>query len=77
MYTLETVIVVMIIKYFKTTILQANNKEIHGLSREEAVTYLTSLEGQVQMQVHYKKEGIFIIYIYIKSKNLKLFFKCI
>ncbi|XP_071141153.1 tight junction protein 1-like isoform X14 [Mytilus edulis] len=37
-------------------ILLANNKEIHGLSREEAVTYLTSLEGQVQMQVHYKKE---------------------
>ncbi|CAC5411802.1 TJP1 [Mytilus coruscus] len=37
-------------------ILMANNREIHGLSREEAVTYLTSLEGQVQMQVHYKKE---------------------
>ena len=33
---------------------QANNKDVHGLSREEAVTYLTSLEGQVQMQVQYE-----------------------
>ncbi|XP_033725435.1 tight junction protein ZO-1-like isoform X4 [Pecten maximus] len=37
-------------------ILMANNKEIPGLSREEAVSYLTSLEGRVNMIVQYQKE---------------------
>ncbi|KAJ8311679.1 hypothetical protein KUTeg_011034 [Tegillarca granosa] len=37
-------------------ILKANNVDIPGLTREEAVTYLTSLEGRVSMVVQYKKE---------------------
>jgi len=37
--------------------LQANEKDIIGLTREEAVTYLTSLEGMVTLTVQYKKEG--------------------
>ncbi|GFR69770.1 tight junction protein ZO-1 [Elysia marginata] len=38
-------------------ILMANEREISGLTREEAVSYLTSLTGQVSMLVQYRKEG--------------------
>lgn len=31
--------------------------EIPGMTREDAVTYLTSLEGRVSMVVQYKREG--------------------
>lgn len=31
--------------------------DIVGLTREEAVAHLTSLEGQVTLIVQYKKEG--------------------
>ncbi|XP_052785868.1 tight junction protein ZO-1-like isoform X3 [Mya arenaria] len=37
-------------------IMKANDKDIVGLTREEAVTYLTSLEGMVTLYVQYKKE---------------------
>ncbi|XP_025081792.1 tight junction protein ZO-1-like isoform X3 [Pomacea canaliculata] len=37
-------------------ILQANGLDIVGLTREEAVAHLTSLEGQVTLIVQYKKE---------------------
>ncbi|XP_070178925.1 tight junction protein ZO-1-like isoform X2 [Littorina saxatilis] len=37
-------------------ILQANGRDIVGLTREEAVAHLTSLEGQVTLLVQYKKE---------------------
>ncbi|CAL1548287.1 unnamed protein product [Lymnaea stagnalis] len=37
-------------------IILANDKEITGLTREEAVSYLTSLVGEVTMVVQYKKE---------------------
>ncbi|KAL4216328.1 Tight junction protein ZO-2 [Mactra antiquata] len=37
-------------------ILKANDKDIAGSTREEAVTYLTSLEGTVTLVVQYKKE---------------------
>ena len=46
-------------------IYQANEREISGLTREEAVSYLTSLTGQVSMLVQYRKEGEW-------SKNLDL-----
>ncbi|XP_059173109.1 tight junction protein ZO-1-like isoform X2 [Physella acuta] len=37
-------------------IILANDKEITGLTREEAVSYLTSLVGEVTMVVQYRKE---------------------
>ncbi|GFO31765.1 tight junction protein zo-1 [Plakobranchus ocellatus] len=37
-------------------ILMANEGEISGMTREEAVSYLTSLTGQVTMLVQYRKE---------------------
>ncbi|XP_056002906.1 tight junction protein ZO-1-like isoform X5 [Ostrea edulis] len=37
-------------------ILKANDMEIPGMTREDAVTYLTSLEGRVSMVVQYKRE---------------------
>ncbi|XP_052695379.1 tight junction protein ZO-1-like isoform X9 [Crassostrea angulata] len=37
-------------------ILKANDVEIPGMTREDAVTYLTSLEGRVSMVVQYKRE---------------------
>ena len=36
---------------------QANERDIVGLTREEAVSYLTSLDGMVTLIVQYKKEG--------------------
>ncbi|XP_076439126.1 tight junction protein 1-like [Babylonia areolata] len=38
-------------------ILQANGLDIVGLTREEAVAHLTSLEGKVTLIVQYRKEG--------------------
>ena len=38
-------------------IMRANDKDISGLTREEAVGYLTSLMGQVTLVVQYRKEG--------------------
>ncbi|XP_055873849.1 tight junction protein ZO-1-like isoform X3 [Biomphalaria glabrata] len=37
-------------------IILANDQEITGFTREEAVSYLTSLEGEVTMVVQYRKE---------------------
>ncbi|XP_061190159.1 tight junction protein ZO-1-like isoform X3 [Saccostrea echinata] len=37
-------------------ILKANDVEIPGMTREDAVTFLTSLEGRVSMVIQYKRE---------------------
>ncbi|KAH9508486.1 hypothetical protein Btru_055324, partial [Bulinus truncatus] len=37
-------------------IIMANDKEITGFTREEAVSYLTSLDGEVTLVVQYRKE---------------------
>lgn len=42
---------------WRLLLFQANERDITGLTREEAVVYLTSLKGLVSMVVQYRKEG--------------------
>ena len=54
---------------------QANDRDVVGLTREEAVTYLTSLDGNVTMLVQYKKEGNALFLTVLSTKSWKYGFK--